>query len=471
MDRGYAHDVRKSADYISYNLRDHFIHCVPFRFCLELFHHALVKDLNLASPSLELGIGCGAASWFMLRDKPNIDFGGDMPMGATAESCGLEVEPRFDHYNNLIGLDMTDLPFPNSSFATILSSETMFYGQDLEKTFAEIFRVLTPGGVGIIFVPTAEWNEYPDLYAWLKVSVPTAEMHADGYFAKLIADQRGEILRQRKFFSSAFEASVLLHSVFSPHGFNADHVRGQLGDPAFAEHYRLRLNTLARMVEKELAQPQGPADGFHDFIVFRKRGSLSPDLPVPVPTCLSCGRSEFRRRPTEMVCLTCGASYAVRCGVEMMLRDPETAYSPSALFEALPQAHRRFESQVHDLIAALALAGRRPYIHNGHRTPIPGTSEASILGAALRFHGVQPAGIYDPAGRRGQVFRMRGVMVIGPHDQSRLAEDGLIALVPADEAEDFLAALAAQGVKGIIQVIGWHDADHGWVGQVVTRSL
>ena len=469
MPTNYIDEARIAAEYIKENLQDHFLYYTPYRFCLEIFHRTLIKDVDIRSPSLELGIGCGAASWFMLRGKGNLDFGGDMPMGATTESRGLEVEARFDHYNNLVGLDMSDLPFPDASLATVMSSETMFYGQNLENTFSEIFRVLAPGGIGALFLPTAEWLEYEVLHSWIKSLVPTAMFPQGEYFANLIGENGGEILHRRKYFSSVFEASMLLNGIYYPYDFTTV-IRDNLQNPAFADEYSKRLSTLQRMVEKELAKPDGPDDAFHEFILFRKPGVLPSNLTPPTVMCLKCRGMEFHRSPTEAVCAACGATYDVRCGVNMMLRDANTSYSPTALQKISRDSHRHFETIVHQLVETLSLSAAGPFIHNGNETPIPKVSEASVLAAAMRYHGIQPAGIFQTT-TAAAGLSMRGLPVIGRDEVGRLADGGLVSLVRADRVWEFVAGLAAQGAKGTFHIVARRINDGAVTGEVVTRSL
>lgn len=463
-------DLRRSATLIERQMRGHFLHSVRFRYCLELFHRAFARQVPLRSPSLELGIGCGAASWFMWRGGPRMDYGGDMPMGATAESCGLEVDWRFDHFNRLVGLDMSDLPFADGGFATVVSSETMWYGQDLRKTFSEIFRVLAPGGIGAVFVPTDEWLRYPELFHWLRQIVPTAEMHADGFFRDMIVANGGRIIGSRKFFSSVFEASVLLHDVFNEGGFCADHVAKRLGDPVFEAHYRKQLATLYRMVEKELSLPQGPVDGFHDFIVFQKPGRLPDGLAVPPVVCLSCHGSNFRKSVSEWHCQDCGAGYDIRCGVPIMLRHSGVAYSPTQLMQSLPSLHRRFEMRLHQILEPLMADGLSPYVHNGEVTAIPGASEASILAAAIRHFGVEPAGIYAPGAVSGATLHglpvlgatMRGLPVLGADRATAVGAVGLLVLCERTRREAVTRDLKAQGVTGTVSLVTWQrtEDDH-----------
>ncbi len=170
-------EIRASANFINNELLGHFVSYDSFRFCLEIFHRVLFKSQPIVSPSLEIGIGDGFSSWFMHREKPNIDYGADMPFGATLESCGLNVPMKFDHFSKMIGMDMTAIPFPDQSFASIFSSHTMMYGQDLQMTFSEIMRVLSPGGTCAFCVDIEQWHQFKPLMDWIRAPhmMPTVQ--------------------------------------------------------------------------------------------------------------------------------------------------------------------------------------------------------------------------------------------------------------------------------------------------------
>ena len=84
-----------------------------------------------------------------------------------------------------IVMDATDLKFLDSTFSTATSFFTLMYikGQDHEKVFSEVFRVLTPGGSFLIWdvIFPQRCDEKKDIAVFpLLVELPNEEINA-GY--------------------------------------------------------------------------------------------------------------------------------------------------------------------------------------------------------------------------------------------------------------------------------------------------
>ena len=54
------------------------------------------------------------------------------------------VSPEFDVYENLIGMDICNIPFPDNSFNTVVSTEVLFYGMDRSQALKELTRGWLP---------------------------------------------------------------------------------------------------------------------------------------------------------------------------------------------------------------------------------------------------------------------------------------------------------------------------------------
>ncbi|MCG9895153.1 MAG: class I SAM-dependent methyltransferase [Fimbriimonadaceae bacterium] len=100
-------------------------------------------------PVLDLGCGTGA----LLHELQT----------AGREAHGLDFSPlaidfcRGRGLSNLTQGDAQSLPYPDASFQAVISLDTLEHVPDDTAAFAEIARVLRPGGVLIFNVPAFRW--------------------------------------------------------------------------------------------------------------------------------------------------------------------------------------------------------------------------------------------------------------------------------------------------------------------------
>ena len=169
--------VREAADLIISKYPDTWAYVCQFRFALAVGQRALMAGLPLTSPSLDIGINDGMSATIAHFGKPRFTWGGDMPEASTYESMGLHLEPQFDKYENVIGLDAHRIPFPDGSFNTVVTNDMLGYGVDRPGILREMVRVLAPGGT-IFLSETAGvlGRQYPGLMNVLRTVVPTAKL-------------------------------------------------------------------------------------------------------------------------------------------------------------------------------------------------------------------------------------------------------------------------------------------------------
>jgi SAM-dependent methyltransferase len=73
------------------------------------------------------------------------------------EVVPMDIAPR-GNVKGLIIADASDLPFEDSSFDLVFSSNVLEHIKDIDKALAEMKRVLVPGGIMIHSMPTAVWK-------------------------------------------------------------------------------------------------------------------------------------------------------------------------------------------------------------------------------------------------------------------------------------------------------------------------
>lgn len=124
---------------------------LPFK----LLHRKVLSQLklyNLKDSLLDVGCGPGNLIIQVAKKYPSLDL-----IGVDLSSEILELAKKKAVENNLnekivfkIG-SVENLPFPDKSVDFILSTLSLHHWEDPKQAFEEIFRVLTDGGVLLIF--------------------------------------------------------------------------------------------------------------------------------------------------------------------------------------------------------------------------------------------------------------------------------------------------------------------------------
>jgi SAM-dependent methyltransferase len=154
-------------------------------------------DLRPGMTVLDLGCGEGRHAFEAYRRGASVvavDWGQDEVattkrwLGAIAEAgeAGPAGDGRTARYEVVRG-DLTALPFPDASVDRVMASEVLEHIPDDAAAFAEIARVLTPGGRAVVTVP----RYGPERICWAL---------SDAYHANEgghIRIYRGDVLRTR----------------------------------------------------------------------------------------------------------------------------------------------------------------------------------------------------------------------------------------------------------------------------------
>jgi SAM-dependent methyltransferase len=111
---------------------------------------AYEKCARLLPPGRVLDLGCGVGHSFHLL-APRETVGVDIDAGA------LAGQDRETHV-----ADMRSLPFPDASFASVLSVQSIEHVPDASRVLREAHRVLVPGGTGVFVTPNRLTFARPD---------------------------------------------------------------------------------------------------------------------------------------------------------------------------------------------------------------------------------------------------------------------------------------------------------------------
>ena len=113
----------------------------------EIFRQRILSHLTPAARVLEVGAGAGRVTQMNFRGKAGRVVGVD-PDGAVLDNPHLDEA----HVS-----DGGRLPFPPGSFELVFSDNVFEHVADPEAIFAEVFRVLAPGGVFLMKTPN-RWH-------------------------------------------------------------------------------------------------------------------------------------------------------------------------------------------------------------------------------------------------------------------------------------------------------------------------
>ncbi|MFA6423395.1 MAG: class I SAM-dependent methyltransferase [Patescibacteria group bacterium] len=93
---------------------------------------------------LDLGCGSGIHVEYFVETHPEIN--AIIGIDSSVEMIKIAKNNNKTKKVKFIIADMDDIPFKNNTFDYIFSRNSIHYSADLQKTFAEISRVLKPGG-------------------------------------------------------------------------------------------------------------------------------------------------------------------------------------------------------------------------------------------------------------------------------------------------------------------------------------
>jgi SAM-dependent methyltransferase len=111
------------------------------------FHRVIMRSIEarilseVRFPRPVLDVGCGDGHFASVLFPEGADVGLDPGLEDAAEARRRGV------YRMVVGSDSGAMPFPDAAFSSVLSNCVFEHIPDIEKTIAEIARVLRPGGL------------------------------------------------------------------------------------------------------------------------------------------------------------------------------------------------------------------------------------------------------------------------------------------------------------------------------------
>lgn len=132
---------KKSKDFLFAHTRD-----LPyFRAFLRAIESRFYQDIDLVSPTLD--VGCGDGHFAQLTFERKLEVGVDPWTGPIREASTRGV------YEQLIEADGADMPYPDAYFGSALSNSVLEHIPHLDAVLVETARVLKPGALFVFCVP------------------------------------------------------------------------------------------------------------------------------------------------------------------------------------------------------------------------------------------------------------------------------------------------------------------------------
>ena len=110
-----------------------------------------LKHLDINSDDIVLDVGCGGGiNIKRMAEKAGKVYGVDYSIESVKLSREVNRQEIFDGKVEVLEGNVLSLPFEDDAFDIVTAFETVYFWPDIEKSFAEVKRVLKPGGTFLI---------------------------------------------------------------------------------------------------------------------------------------------------------------------------------------------------------------------------------------------------------------------------------------------------------------------------------
>jgi len=154
---------------------------MPFhRVLIRTIEARILSEVELPRPVLDIGCGDGHFGSVLFPD--GADVGLDRGLADLAEARGRRA------YRLLVGADSDSMPFQAARFGSVVSNCVFEHIPDIDRTIAEISRVLRPGGTFACTVIGDRFRELlTDERAWRRLGLSAAHRAYVGWFNRKAA--------------------------------------------------------------------------------------------------------------------------------------------------------------------------------------------------------------------------------------------------------------------------------------------
>ncbi|MBN2105781.1 MAG: class I SAM-dependent methyltransferase [Deltaproteobacteria bacterium] len=257
-------------DYLYLHTRD-----LPyFRALLRAVESRFYQDLDLPSPTLDLG--CGDGHFAQLTFDRKLEAGVDPRTGPVREARARGV------YGEVIEADGANMPYPDAYFSSALSNSALEHIPHLDGVLAETARVLKPGAPFVFSVPNQ--NFLPSLSFARFLDAIGLKPLAAAYRAFFNTISRHETCENPEQWTKRLEAAGFkverYWHYFSPAALAAFEWGHYLGLPSLVIHFltgkwrltgsRWKVAPITALIRKYYEEPVPQENGGYTFYVTRR---------------------------------------------------------------------------------------------------------------------------------------------------------------------------------------------------------
>ncbi len=240
---------------------------MPFhRVIMRSIEARILADVDYLRPILD--VGCGDGHFASVVFPEGVDVGLDPGMDEAVESRGRGV------YRLVVRADSNGLPFADASFGSVFSNCVFEHIPDIEKTIAEIARVLRRGGRFACTVVGDHFNELlTDERAWARLGLARARRAYLDWFNK-------------KSIHFRWDSPATWIARLERNGFRVEKWRYYLSPRAARAFHRAHYTSLPHLFARKLTGRWVPFPGLFDRPFWIRR--FLPYVDEPAPAVGSC---------------------------------------------------------------------------------------------------------------------------------------------------------------------------------------
>ncbi len=140
------------------------------------------------APATILDYGCGEGRYVgeLRKQFPHADI-----CGCDISDIGLDIARRENPDSTFIQMSDETIDHAPDSFDLVISVEVLEHVADVEKSIAEIAKVLKPGGLAIITTPCAN----PFSAEWFKMAIKRGFEPSDDLYGRFASDEPAHLRR------------------------------------------------------------------------------------------------------------------------------------------------------------------------------------------------------------------------------------------------------------------------------------
>ena len=260
-------------------LRAHLREMPLHRVLIRAIEARILADVSFPRPILD--IGCGDGHFGSVLFPGGAEVGLDPGVADLAEAKGRGV------YRLVTAADSGAMPFPDARFRSVVSNCVFEHIPAIEKTVAEIGRVLAPGGVFATTVIGDRFRELlTDARAWRRIGLGGLHRAYVDWF-------------NRKAVHFHFDSPGTWRARFEAAGLEVVRWRYYMSPEATRAFHRSHYWSLPHLVSRRLTGRWVPAPALMDNRFWVRR--LSRYVDEPEPELGSCIAFVCRRKPESPV--------------------------------------------------------------------------------------------------------------------------------------------------------------------------